>query len=475
MFINAVVLASLLSVVSALDRTTVAEQSAIKDPVEQCELYNFPPIENEIPKFPEVFKVAKILPNDAAARAKFDEISKNIPKIAPKVEADEESYDVDKDPDCWWTETQCTQAKTQGIPADISLVPEPETLGFGFDDGPNCSHNAFYDYLTEQKQKATMFFIGSNVLAYPLQTKRAMDDGLAHPILSGHEICVHTWSHPAMTSLSNEDAFAEIYYTMQAIKLITGATPTCFRPPFGDIDDRIRAISKGLGLTNILWKFDTFDTVPGPTGKVEDADIQKNYQEFIKLAKNGTFSKSGAILLAHETNNQTMQEAIDFYPQLKSAFKHIVPIGVAHNKTQPYVEKDFVFPDFAKYIATEPKTVQNGTSKAVSTISSASGSGSTSTTAGASTTSSSSTSTAVVTASSATAVGTGSGGPVNPANNNGAGAGTSTTVSSVQGSETADASNNKNIAANKDSNGAESTFVSVVVVLGSVMLVLLGL
>jgi hypothetical protein len=29
------------------------------------------------------------------------------------------------------------------------------TLGYGFDDGPNCSHNAFYDYLTSQNQKAS--------------------------------------------------------------------------------------------------------------------------------------------------------------------------------------------------------------------------------------------------------------------------------------------------------------------------------
>lgn len=29
------------------------------------------------------------------------------------------------------------------------------TLGYGFDDGPNCSHNAFYDFLTSQNQKAS--------------------------------------------------------------------------------------------------------------------------------------------------------------------------------------------------------------------------------------------------------------------------------------------------------------------------------
>ena len=29
-------------------------------------------------------------------------------------------------------------------------------MGYGFDDGPNCSHNAFYDFLASQNQKASM-------------------------------------------------------------------------------------------------------------------------------------------------------------------------------------------------------------------------------------------------------------------------------------------------------------------------------
>jgi peptidoglycan/xylan/chitin deacetylase (PgdA/CDA1 family) len=63
----------------------------------------------------------------------------------------------------------------------VSAVPEPETLGYGFDDGPNCTHNVFYDYLASQNQKATMFYIGSNVFDWPLEAQRALADG--------HEIC----------------------------------------------------------------------------------------------------------------------------------------------------------------------------------------------------------------------------------------------------------------------------------------------
>jgi peptidoglycan/xylan/chitin deacetylase (PgdA/CDA1 family) len=115
-------------------------------------------------------------------------------------------------------------------------IPEPRSLGYGeyrlkdslattnrligFDDGPNCSHNAFYEFLREQNQKATMFYIGSNVMDWPLQAQDAITDG--------HEICIHTWSHNYMTALTNEQAFAELYYTRKAIKLVTGVTPMCW-------------------------------------------------------------------------------------------------------------------------------------------------------------------------------------------------------------------------------------------------------
>jgi hypothetical protein len=32
-----------------------------------------------------------------------------------------------------------------------------------------------------------------------------------------------------MTAFTNEQAFAELWYTMQSIKLVTGYTPTCWR------------------------------------------------------------------------------------------------------------------------------------------------------------------------------------------------------------------------------------------------------
>ena len=48
------------------------------------------------------------------------------------------------------------------------------------DDGPNCTHNVFYNYLAGQNQ-VTMFYIGSNVLGWLIEEQRALADG--------HEIC----------------------------------------------------------------------------------------------------------------------------------------------------------------------------------------------------------------------------------------------------------------------------------------------
>lgn len=63
---------------------------------------------------------------------------------------------------------------------------------------------------------------------------------------------------PALTlgpiaELTNEEIVAELGWTMIVLKNILGVTPNTFRPPFGDIDDRVRAVAKVMGLTAIMW------------------------------------------------------------------------------------------------------------------------------------------------------------------------------------------------------------------------------
>jgi hypothetical protein len=201
--------------------------ATITNAAQECSPYSLPGFDKLTKSFPSIWETAKIVTGDSAAQSVWSSIQKSgiIPAdVAQKGSGgmgdfDSVKYDGNKDPDCWWTDTQCVTPKHKGIPDDIWQCAEPETWGLTFDDGPNCSHNAFYDFLQSQKQKATLFYIGSNVMDWPLEAERG--------IVDGHHVCVHTWSHQYMTQLTNEEVFAELYYTAKAIKDVTGVTPRC--------------------------------------------------------------------------------------------------------------------------------------------------------------------------------------------------------------------------------------------------------
>ncbi|KIM44023.1 carbohydrate esterase family 4 protein [Hebeloma cylindrosporum] len=360
------------------DRMTEKGESSIKDPNLECQPYLYEPVASALASFPGIWSGATIVDGDTNALAKWAAIQPNVPDIPPKGTLqgnfDGLNYGSD-DPDCWWTNTKCVKPKASGIPEDIWIMPEPRTLGYGFDDGPNCSHNAFYDYLASQNQKATMFFIGSNVMDWPLETQRAVADG--------HEVCIHGWSHQYMTAFQNEDAFAELYYSayffdgpfpiikrpkpygiigMQAIKLGAGVTPTCWRPPFGDVDDRIRAIANGLGLRTMLWQYDSQDWQVGVTPDITSESVDHEYQLMIDDAKKGMFNTAGTIMLFHELDDYTMSEAMKWYPKLKESFDHILPVGVGYNVTQPYVEDSITQPNFIQYTSGTGSTLLRNSS-----------------------------------------------------------------------------------------------------------------
>lgn len=301
-------------------------------------------------KLPKPSHIASIQEGDDEAQKIWKEIQDSgiIPKDvkqkkgkngeggATNMGVDDSGYDSSKDPDCWWTASQCTKPKhnNKGIMPDIYTCPEPDTYGLTFDDGPYCAHNDFYDYLKNKKLKATLFYIGTNVANFPYQAQRGLTDG--------HDICVHTWAHRYTTTLSDEQVFAELYYTARVIKYATGVTPSCWRPPFGDVDDRVRAIAAGLGLRTILWEDDTNDWKIG-----EGATKPQVEQNYKKIA--GKADKESPIVLAHELNPNTMQMFMKMEPTISKAYKHIVPLTACQNVTNPYVE-DITYPDYNDFI-----------------------------------------------------------------------------------------------------------------------------
>ncbi|KAJ3132941.1 chitin deacetylase [Irineochytrium annulatum] len=120
-----------------------------------------------------------------------------------------------------------------------------------YDDGPLDVTPKFLTTLASVGVKATFFVIGSNVPRYADNLKAAYQEG--------HQIGIHTWTHPYSTTKSTDSIVSEAVYTAMAIYSVLGVVPRYWRPPHGDIDNRVRAIMGALGLRVAMWNVDALD------------------------------------------------------------------------------------------------------------------------------------------------------------------------------------------------------------------------
>lgn len=107
---------------------------------------------------------------------------------------------------------------------DLKDCKDPHTWALTYDDGPGeFTEERVLLPLAARNMKATFFVVGQEVAKSPGDLKKIHD--------AGHQIGIHTWSHPELTTLSNDQIVAEIVWTARIIKNITGVSPTMFRPP----------------------------------------------------------------------------------------------------------------------------------------------------------------------------------------------------------------------------------------------------
>ncbi|KAL0947857.1 hypothetical protein HGRIS_010494 [Hohenbuehelia grisea] len=254
----------------------------------------------------------------------------NIPDLSPTINGsceDDPKAAADSASRGWWTCGGITRA------TDIVNCPDKLTWGISFDDGPSPYTRKLLKYLDEKDLKAMFFVVGSRILERP--------EILVEEYMAGHEISVHTWSHSKpLTSLTNAEVVAELGWTRKIIKDVLGVSPTTFRPPWGDIDDRVRAISMAMGMIPILWTstpatgpFDTNDwkvaggLVPGPA----------SFDTFNAILGNASTMETGFIVLQHDLYEITVDLAIGY--TLNAAQTHSPAFNVSTDSSVEVVRQ----------------------------------------------------------------------------------------------------------------------------------------
>jgi peptidoglycan/xylan/chitin deacetylase (PgdA/CDA1 family) len=112
-----------------------------------------------------------------------------------------------------------------------------------FDDGPDPVWTPeVLQILAKYGAHATFFELGAMQTAHP---------GLREQVLAaGNTIGSHSITHPQLTAISAAKRHHEIF---------DGPKSTCFRPPYGASNPKVRADIKAAGMVQVLWDVDPRD------------------------------------------------------------------------------------------------------------------------------------------------------------------------------------------------------------------------
>ena len=209
--------------------------------------------------------------------------------------------------------------KDDSIPA---LDPNKKYVALTFDDGPNpATTPKILDILKEKKATATFFLLGENVAANQDLVKRIVDEG--------NEVGSHSYSHPLLTTLSDEEVKAEVQKTDKAIFEACGILPQNLRAPYGAADQRVAKIA---GKPLIHWS-------------VDSQDWESKNADAINARLKSTLYE-GSIVLMHDIHEATLQALPQVIDTMRAEGYEFVSVDTMLQQSQKPLYTYFGATDF---------------------------------------------------------------------------------------------------------------------------------
>lgn len=163
------------------------------------------------------------------------------------------------------------------------------------------------------------------------------------------------WSHAGMTSLTNEQIVAEVKWAEKIVFDVTGLRTKYWRPPYGDVDNRVREILRQLGYVTVIWtkEWDSNDWQI-PENTITNKEVFRNFKWALSTVPK---LKGGIITLEHDLEKSTVDVA---GPLLDMGMKKgLEPMDIAKcvNDPNPYQNSLVQKPAAAKPAAVKPPVV----------------------------------------------------------------------------------------------------------------------
>ena len=165
-----------------------------------------------------------------------------------------------------------TPRKPAPDPTAALATGNKKVLFFSFDDGPDPAWTPkVLQVLAKYGAHATFFELGAMQTAHP---------GLREQVLAaGNTIGSHSITHPQLTAITPARRHHEIF---------DGPQSTCFRPPYGASNPKVRADIKAAGMVQVLWDVDPRDWArPGTTAIVHNIMTHAHNHNIILMHDGG--------------------------------------------------------------------------------------------------------------------------------------------------------------------------------------------
>lgn len=182
---------------------------------------------------------------------------------------------------------------------DVNPDNGEKLVALTFDDGPTYYTEQYMAILSRYGVKATFNLIGEQVEDYA--------SVCAANAAAGNQITSHTWHHPDLTTLGEEDLRAQLVDTFNVLRDAAGVDTTTIRAPYGDIDINVWLRSGGCMTLSVFWTHDSLDW------KVPGVD---------QIVANCTSNMApGSVILMHDGGGNRDQD-LDALPQIIEAWQN---------------------------------------------------------------------------------------------------------------------------------------------------------